>query len=75
MHEVVHVLAGDGLVRRDYDDVKLVDVPEFARFGFGGTGHACQLVVHPEVVLEGDGRVGLRSVLNLHVLLRFDSLV
>ena len=35
-------------------DVELVDLQELFRFGFGRTGHAGELLVHAEVVLEGD---------------------
>ena len=40
------------------DDVEEVDAPELLRLGLGGTGHPGKLVVHAEVVLEGDGGHG-----------------
>ncbi len=57
--EVFFVFADTGFVCRDDDDVQFVDFPEFCGFGFGGSGHSSQFVVHPEVVLECDGGVGL----------------
>ena len=49
---VVHAL--DRHVGRDVHDVELVDVHEFGGFGHGRAGHAGQLVVEAEIVLEGD---------------------
>ena len=72
---VVEVMASDGAVRRDDDDVKLVDVPEFACLGLCRTRHTRELVVHTEVVLQGDGSEGLGSSLDVDALLSFDSLV
>ena len=64
-----------GAVRRDDDDVKLVDVPEFACLGLCRTRHTRELVVHTEVVLQRDGGEGLGSSLDVDALLSFDSLV
>ena len=41
----------------------------------GGARHAGELVVHPEVVLEGDRREGLVLLLDVHALLGLDRLV
>ena len=54
---------------------RLIDLVELSRFGFRRTGHAGQLLVHAEVVLEGDGSERLVLALDLYVLLRFDGLV
>jgi hypothetical protein len=51
---VVVVDALDRQVGRDLDDLELVDVAEFLGFGRRRAGHAGQLVVHAEIVLEGD---------------------
>ena len=75
---VDHVLlvdTGDGAVGRDDDDVEFVDVPELARLRLSGTGHTGQLVVHTEVVLQGDGGVGLCGGFHLHVFLGLHGLV
>ena len=63
------------LVGRNDDDFQPVDFVELGRFGLGRTGHAGQLFVHAEVVLEGDGREGLVLALDLDVLFGFDRLV
>ncbi len=73
--EVVEVFADAGLVRGDGQDVQLVDVVEFGRFGFGGAGHAREAGVEAEVVLDGDGGVGHVLRLDLHAFLGFDGLV
>ena len=62
------------LVGRD-DDVELVDLVELGGLGLGGTGHAAELFVHAEVVLEGDGREGLVFLADRDAFLRFDGLV
>ena len=62
-------------VGRNRDDVELVDLPELVRLGHGGTGHAADLLVELEEVLQGDGGEGLRLLLHLHSLLRLDRLV
>jgi hypothetical protein len=46
-----------------------------AGFGVGRTGHAGQLVVHAEVVLEGDGGQGLVFVFDADVFLGLQGLV
>ena len=72
---VVHVVADDGTVGGNLHHVELVDVPELTSLGDGRTGHTGQLVVHAEVVLQGDGGKGLRGGLHLDVLLGLDSLM
>src|SRR3546814_11371783 len=52
-----------------------VGVGELGRLGGGGTRHAGDLVVHAEVVLEGDRGEGLVLLLDLHALLGLDRLV
>ena len=63
------------LVGRNDDDVELVDLRELFRFGFRRAGHARQLLVLAEVVLEGDGRERLVLALDLHLFLGLDRLV
>ena len=70
---VVHALAG--AVGGHGDDVQAVDLGELGGFGLGGTGHAGQLFVHPEVVLEGDGGQRLALGGDLHALLGLDGLM
>ena len=72
---VVHILADDGAVGGDLDDVELVDIPELTSLGNGSTCHTRQLVVHAEVVLQGDGSVSLCGILHLDVLFGLHCLV
>ena len=75
VHEVRVVLADHRLVRRDHDHFEAVDLHELRRFGVGRAGHARELLVEAEVVLEGDRRDGLVLRAHLHVFLRLDRLV
>ena len=54
------VLSDHGFMCGNYDHFQFVDLPEFRFFGLGGAGHAGQFMVKPEIVLESDGRQGLR---------------
>ncbi len=65
-----HVLVG-----RDRHHTQAVDLLELRRLGQGRARHAGELVVHPEVVLQGDGGEGLVLLADLHPLLRLDGLV
>ena len=62
-------------VRRDRHDAEFVGAHQLGRLGLGGTGHAGELVVHAEVVLERDRGEGLVLLFDLHALLRLDRLV
>ncbi|MNG91398.1 hypothetical protein D3C79_503070 [compost metagenome] len=75
VHQVVVVLTRQWLVRRNDHHVQAVDRLELERFGVGGTGHAGQLVVQAEVVLEGGRSQGLALGLDVQVLFGFDGLV
>ncbi|CAM3719812.1 NAD-specific glutamate dehydrogenase [Tsukamurella strandjordii] len=73
--EVGLVLADHRLVRGDRDDAQLVDLVQLGGLGLGGAGHARELVVEPEVVLQRDGGQRLVLGLDLDVLLRLQGLV
>ena len=60
---------------RDRHDFQLIDPAEFLCFGDRRTGHAGQLLIHAEIVLQGDGGVGYVLGLDLHALFRFHGLV
>ena len=64
-----------GLVGGDDHHVEVVDLRELLRLGVGGAGHARELGVHAEVVLEGDGGERLVLGLDLHAFLGLDRLV
>ena len=64
-----------GLVRRDRHDLQVVRVSELTGFGVGRAGHARELAVHAEVVLERDRGERLVLFLDVHALLGLDRLV
>ena len=68
-HGLVFQVGGDG------QDVQFIDLEELFRLGQGRTGHAGQLFVHAEVVLQGDGGVGDVFRLDLHAFFGFHGLV
>ena len=73
--EVGLVVAHHRAVGGDRHDLEPVRVRELARLRGGGAGHARELVVHAEVVLERDRGEGLVLFLDLHPLLGLDRLV
>ena len=73
--DVGEVGAAHALVRRNGDHVQLVDLPEFGGLGHGRAGHAADLVVELEEVLQRDRGVGLRLFLDAHALFGLDGLV
>ncbi len=54
--EVVAVFSHDGFVRRDLHDRELVRRVELGGLGVGGAGHARELLVDAEEILERDRR-------------------
>ena len=72
---VVLVETGDRQIGRDLDDGQLVDLGELVRLGRGRAGHAGELLVEAEVILERDR--GERHVFRLDgdVLLRLERLM
>ena len=57
------------------DDVELVDLPELGGLGHGRAGHAADLVVELEEVLQRDRGQRLVLFLDLHAFLGLDRLV
>ena len=55
--------------------LQLVDLGELLGLGLGGAGHAGQLLVHPEVVLDGNGGHRLGLFLDHHLFLGLQRLV
>ena len=72
---VVLVGAVDRPVGRDLEHVEPVDVEELVGLGGGRAGHAGELLVEAEVVLEGDRGERLVLGLDLDVLLGLQRLV
>jgi len=62
-------------VSRDHHHIQFVDLGKFCRFRVRRPGHPRQLIVHPEVVLEGNGSQGLVFVLDLDTFLGFQRLM
>ena len=62
-------------VGRNRHDVEVVDLPEFVGFGHGRAGHAADLLVELEEVLQGDRGQGLRLFLDLDPFFGLDGLV
>ena len=69
------ILADVGAVGGHGDDVQAVDLGELGGLGLGRTGHTGQLLVHAEIVLEGDGRQRLALGGDLHALLGLNGLM
>ena len=69
------ILPGQGLVGGDLHDVQIIGVAELLLLGHGGARHAGELVIQPEVVLEGNGGQGLGFPGHGDVLLGLDGLV
>ena len=73
--QIVSVVANHRLVGGHDDDVQAVDLLELRRFRIRRAGHAGQLAVEPEVVLQSGRRQRLRLVANRHPLLGFHRLM
>ena len=73
--EVELVLADRRPVRRDDHRLEAVDLLELVGLGVGRAGHAGELAVHAEVVLERDRGERLVLALDLHAFLGLDGLV
>src|SRR5207248_4525160 len=56
-------------------DFQLVNLVELGGLGFGSSGHAGELAVHAEIILEGDGSQRLVFALDLDFFFGFDGLV
>ena len=73
--EVGPVVADHGLVGGDGHHGEVVGAGELGRLGGGRACHPRQLVVHAEVVLQGDGGPGVVLLLDLDPLLGLHRLV
>ncbi len=73
--QIVGVLTDHRPVGGNHHHVHTVNLAEFHRLGVGGTGHAGQLLVEPEIVLEGGGGQRLVFLLDAHPFLGFHRLV
>ncbi len=74
-NDVGMIESPERFVRRHRDDVELVDLPELGRFGHGGAGHAADLVIKLEEVLQRDRGQRLVFFLDPHPFFGLDRLV
>ena len=72
---VVLIDAQHGHVGWNFYNVEFVNFVKFACLGGGGSGHARQFGVHPEIILEGNGRQRLVFWLNLDTFFGLDRLM
>ena len=75
VHQVLVIHALHGLVGRDDFDGQLVDLAELGILGKCRAGHAGELVIQTEVVLQGDGGECLVLLAYEHALFGLDGLV
>ena len=75
VHQVLVIHALHGLVGRDDFDGQLVDLAELGILGKCSAGHAGELVIQTEVVLQGDGGECLVLLAYEHALFGLDGLV
>ena len=73
--QIILILTDHRLVGGDRNHTQLVRAHEFRRLGFSGASHAGELVVHAEVVLQGNGCERLILRLDFDAFLRFDGLM
>ena len=73
--QIARIFAHHGAVGRQHYGVETINLLEFKGFGIGSPRHPRQLVVDPEVVLEGDRGQCLVFVLDLHPFFGFDGLM
>ena len=74
--DLVHaVFADHRMVRRDHHRLEAVNLLKLVGLGVRRAGHAGKLLVHAEIILEGDRRQRLVLVLDRHAFLRLDRLV
>ena len=69
------ILPQHWLVRGDDHDFQLINLMEFLGFSNRRTGHTGQLLIHAEIILEGNRRVGPCLLLNPYLFLGFYRLM
>ena len=75
VNHIIQVDTNAWHVGRNDHDIEAINFVKFGRFSFRSTGHAGQFVVHSEIILNRNGRVGLGLLLDRAILLRLDRLV
>ncbi|MBA7713567.1 hypothetical protein ES703_122570 [subsurface metagenome] len=69
------VLTNHRHMGRNHHHLKLIYLVKLLSLGEGGAGHPGQLVIHAEVVLDGNSGKGFALLLNRHMLLGLYRLV
>src|ERR1051326_6111733 len=72
---VVIIRASHRPIGRNHVDVELVNVVKLRCLRLGRAGHARQLLVKPEIILNRDRRQRLRLAIDLNTFLRFHRLM
>ena len=72
---VILINSGNADIGGDLEHVEAINVHELFGFGERCTGHASELFIEPEIVLEGHGRERLVFRLDLHLLLGLKCLM
>ena len=72
---IVVILAHHRPVGRQHHRFQAVDLLELIGFGISRAGHASELAVHTEIILERDRGEGLVLALNVHTFLGLDPLM
>ncbi len=75
VNHVVLVFAYHRLVRRDDNNIKLVNIKKLRRLCFRGTGHARKFLIEPEIVLQRNRCERLHVPLNFYAFLCFNGLM
>src|SRR5674536_12342 len=67
INKIFSVGSDNWSVCRNYNNIKFIDIPEFGSFRFSSTCHPGKLMVHPEIILKGNGGICLCSVFHLYI--------
>ena len=73
--KIILIVADNRTICGNHHDVQLINTPELPCLGLCRTGHTGQFMVHPEIVLQGNGGKGLGCSFNLDILLCFHRLM
>ncbi len=73
--QICTIIPDDWFVCRNLNNLHIVDFTEFFFFRFGRTGHSRKFFVHPEIVLESNGRHCFGFVFDLNIFFGFNCLV
>ena len=75
VHQVIGVNPHHGFVGGNHHHIHAINLAEFQCLGVRSTGHAGQLVIKTEIILEGGGRQGLVFLLDIQPFFRLDGLM